>query len=112
MTGNVLESVDGRQEVEFWNRRFSFEGYPHLKKGDAVTLVIRPEMIELSAQEGICNGEVTLVTYLGSEVNYEVTADGQVFTILVSNPLKTGIFRTGDRVSLNFDFRNIYLIKV
>jgi iron(III) transport system ATP-binding protein len=112
MTGNVLESADGRQEVEFWNRRFSFEGYPHLKKGDAVTLVIRPEMIELSAQEGICNGEVTLVTYLGSEVNYEVTADGQVFTILVSNPLKTGIFRTGDRVCLNFDFRNIYLIKV
>ncbi len=52
MTGNVLESVDGRQEVEFWNGRFSFEGYPHLKKGDAVTLVIRPEMIELSAQEG------------------------------------------------------------
>jgi iron(III) transport system ATP-binding protein len=112
MTGNVLENVNGRQEVEFWNRRCSFEGYPHLKKGDAVTLVIRPEMIELSAQEGICNGEVTLVTYLGSEVNYEVTADGQVFTILVSNPLKTGIFRTGDRVSLNFDFRNIYLIKV
>ena len=111
LTGNVLESVDGRQEVEFWNRRFSFEGYPHLKKGDAVTLVIRPEMIELSAQKGICNGVVTLVTYLGSEVNYEVTADGQVFTILVSNPLKTGIFRTGDRVSLNFDLRNIYLIK-
>ena len=112
MTGNVLESVDGRQEVEFWNRRFSFEGYPHLKKGDAVTLVIRPEMIELSAQEGVCNGEVTLVTYLGSEVNYEVTAEGQVFTTQVSNPLKTGIFRMGDRVCLNFDLKNIYLIKV
>jgi iron(III) transport system ATP-binding protein len=111
MTGHVLESVDGRQEVEFWNRRFSFEGYPHLKKGDAVTLVIRPEMIELSAREGICNGEVTLVTYLGSEVNYEVHAEGQVFTIQVSNPLKTGLFHAGDRVCLNFDLRNIYLIK-
>ena len=111
MSGNVVESVNGRQDVEFWNRRFSFEGYPHLKKGDAVTLVVRPEMIELSAQEGICNGEVTLVTYLGSEVNYEVTAEGQVFTVVVSNPLKTGIFQMGDRVCLNFDLRNIYLIK-
>jgi iron(III) transport system ATP-binding protein len=111
MTGHVLESVDGRQEVEFWNRKFSFEGYPHLKKGDAVTLVIRPEMIELSTREGICNGEVTLVTYLGSEVNYEVHAEGQVFTIQVSNPLKTGLFHAGDRVCLNFDLRNIYLIK-
>jgi iron(III) transport system ATP-binding protein len=97
--------------VEFWNRKFSFEGYPHLKKGDAVTLVIRPEMIELSAREGICNGEVTLVTYLGSEVNYEVHAEGQVFTIQVSNPLKTGLFHAGDRVCLNFDLRIIYLIK-
>jgi iron(III) transport system ATP-binding protein len=111
MTGHVLESVDGKQEVAFWNRRFSFEGYSHLKKGDAVTLVIRPEMIELSARQGICNGEVTLVTYLGSEVNYEVHAEGQVFTIQVSNPLKTGLFHAGDRVCLNFDLRNIYLIK-
>jgi len=54
---------------------------------------------------------VTLVTYLGSEVNYEVTAEGQVFTIQVSNPLKTGIFQAGDRVCLNFDLKNIYLIK-
>ena len=111
MTGRVLENIDGRQEVEFWNRKFSFEGYPHLKKGDAVTLVIRPEMIELSAREGICSGEVTLVTYLGSEVNYEVQAEGQVFTIQVSNPLKKGLFHAGDRVCLNFDLRNIYMIK-
>ncbi len=95
VTGKVVESVDGKQEVEFWDRTFSFEGYAHLKKGDAVTLVIRPEMIELSAQEGICNGEVTLVTYLGSEVNYEVTADGQVFAVQVSNPLKQGILPYG-----------------
>ncbi|MCE5265559.1 MAG: TOBE domain-containing protein, partial [Deltaproteobacteria bacterium] len=85
--------------------------YPHLKKGDAVTLVIRPEMIELSAKEGICSGEVTLVTYLGSEVNYEVTAEGQLFSIQVSNPLKAGLFRKGDPVCLNFDLQNIYLIK-
>jgi len=111
VAGRVVESVDGKQEVEFWKRRFSFEGYPHLKAGDAVTLVIRPEMIELSAQEGVCNGEVTLVTYLGSEVNYEVTAEDQVFTIQVSNPLKTGLFRAGDKVWLHFDFRNIYLIR-
>jgi iron(III) transport system ATP-binding protein len=111
LTGKVVGISDGRQEVEFWNRTFPFKGYDHLKKGDAVTLVIRPEMIELSAQEGICNGEVTLVTYLGSEVNYEVSANNQVFAVQVSNPLKTGIFRTGDRVCLNFDLKNIYLIK-
>ena len=111
LSGKVVGISDGRQEVEFWNRTFPFKGYDHLKKGDAVTLVIRPEMIDLSSEEGICNGEVTLVTYLGSEVNYEVNANNQVFAVQVSNPLKTGVFRAGDRVCLNFDLKNIYLIK-
>jgi len=47
---------------------------------------------------------------LGSEVNYEVTAKDQVFAVQVSNPLKTGVFHTGDKVCLNFDLKNIYLV--
>jgi iron(III) transport system ATP-binding protein len=100
LTGKVVGTADGRQEVEFWNKTFSFKGYDHLKGGDKVTLVIRPEMIELSAREGICEGEVTLVTYLGSEVNYEVKANHQVFAIQVMNqPLRQGISRARKDVS-------------
>ena len=111
VTGEVMESIQGKQEVKFWDRTFPFRGYDHLKKGDTVTMVIRPEMIELSDREGICNGTVTMVTYLGSEVNYEITANGQVFAVEVANPLKKGIYHKGDKVCLNFDLDNIYLIK-
>jgi iron(III) transport system ATP-binding protein len=111
ITGKVVESIPGKQEVAFWNRTFPFHGYDHLKKGDEVILVIRPEMIGLSDREGICNGVVSMVTYLGSEVNYEVTANGQVFAVEVANPLKMGIYHKGDSVCLNFDLENIYLIK-
>ena len=111
LTGEVVGTAGGGQEVEFWGNTFSFRGYDHLKRGDKVTLVIRPEMIEPSAKEGICEGEVTLVTYLGSEVNYEVKANDQVFAIQVANPLRQGIFRTGEKVCLNFDLNSIYLIK-
>ena len=111
LSGKVVGSVNGRQEVEFWGRVFTFKGYDHLRNGDAVLLVIRPEMIELSSREGICDGKVTLVTYLGSEVNYEVTARDQVFAVQVSNPLRQGMFNAGDQVCLNFDLNNIYLIK-
>ena len=111
LSGKVVGSVNGRQEVEFWGRVFTFKGYDHLRNGDAVLLVIRPEMIELSSREGICDGKVTLVTYLGSEVNYEVTAGDQVFAVQVSNPLRQGMFGAGDHVCLNFDLNNIYLIK-
>jgi ABC-type Fe3+/spermidine/putrescine transport system ATPase subunit len=106
-----VESIPGKQEVKFWDRVFPFRGYDHLKKGDGVILVIRPEMIGLCDHEGICNGVVTMVTYLGSEVNYEVTANGQVFAVEVANPLKAGIYHKGDPVCLNFDLENIYLIK-
>jgi iron(III) transport system ATP-binding protein len=111
VAGEVVESSQGRQEVKFWDRTFPFRGYDHLKRGDSVTLVIRPEMIGLSDREGICNGVVTMVTYLGSEVNYEVTANGQVFAVEVANPLKKGVYHKGDPVCLNFDLDNIYLIK-
>ena len=111
ITGAVVESIPGKQEVKFWDRTFPFRGFDHLKKGDSVILVIRPEMIGLSAQEGICNGVVTMVTYLGSEVNYEIEANGQVFAVEVANPLKEGIYHKGDAVCLNFDLENIYLIK-
>jgi iron(III) transport system ATP-binding protein len=111
VTGEVVESILGKQEVTFWDRTFPFRGYDHLKKGDKVILVIRPEMIGLSKREGICNGTVTMVTYLGSEVNYEVTANSQVFAVEVANPLKTGIYHKGDPVFLNFDLENIYLVK-
>lgn len=111
VTGEVVESIQGKQEVKFWDRTFPFRGYDHLKKGDTVTMVIRPEMIELSDREGICNGTVTMVTYLGSEVNYEITANDQVFAVEVANPLKKGIYHKGDKVCLNFDLDNIYLVK-
>jgi iron(III) transport system ATP-binding protein len=111
VTGEVVESIQGKQEVKFWDRTFPFRGYDHLKRGDSVILVIRPEMIWLSDREGICNGVVTMVTYLGSEVNYEVTANGQVFAVEVANPLKKGIYHKGDKVCLNFDLDNIYLVK-
>jgi iron(III) transport system ATP-binding protein len=111
LTGKVVGIKEGEQEVAFWDRTFSFRGYDHLRKGDTVTLVIRPEMIDLSTREGICNGEVALVTYLGSEVNYEVTANQQTFAVQVSNPLKQGVFHGGDKVCLHFDLNSIYLIK-
>jgi len=111
VTGEIVESSQGTQEVKFWDRTFPFRGYDHLQKGDTVTMVIRPEMIELSDREGICNGTVTMVTYLGSEVNYEITANGQVFAVEVANPLKKGIYHQGDSVCLIFDLDNIYLVK-
>ena len=95
-----------------WDKMFTFKGFPEFSKGDEVTLVIRPEMIELLPEDkGDFNGEVKLVTYLGLEVIYEVESNKKAFTVQVSNPLKHGIHKEGEKISLEFDIKNIYLIK-
>ncbi|MBA7543179.1 Spermidine/putrescine import ATP-binding protein PotA [subsurface metagenome] len=112
LNGKVIESSDGKVDVEVWDKTFTFKGFPEFSKGDEVTLVIRPEMIELLPEgKGDFNGEVKLVTYLGLEVIYEVESNKKAFTVQVSNPLKHGIHKEGEKISLGFDTKNIYLIK-
>jgi len=111
LTGEVVERDNGKVKVNVWDKVIVFDRGDNLKKGDKVTLVVRPEMIDLSSREGTFEGKVNLVTYLGSEVIYEISANHQLFTVQISNPLKQGIYHRSDKVFMNFDVRNIYLIK-
>ena len=111
VSGEVLEKDGTAIGVKVWDKILRFDRPDDLHKGDKVILVVRPEMIDLNAQGGMFVGQVNLVTYLGSEVIYEVAANGQLFTIQISNPLKQGTFHRGDKVWMNFDVQNIFLIK-
>lgn len=112
LNGKVIESSNGKVEVEVWNKMFTFKGFPEFSKGDEVMLVIRPEMIDLLTEgKGDFSGEVKLVIYLGLEVIYEVESNKKTFTVQVSNPLKHGIHKEGKNISLKFDVKSIYLIK-
>jgi ABC-type Fe3+/spermidine/putrescine transport system ATPase subunit len=111
LTGEVVERDSGKIKVKVWDKIIAFDRQNDFKKGDKVLLVVRPEMIDLSSREGTFEGEVSLVTYLGSEVIYEISANNQLFTVQISNPVKQGIYHKSDKVSMNFDVRNIYLIK-
>jgi iron(III) transport system ATP-binding protein len=111
LTGEVVEKDGAKVKVNVWGKIMTFHGYDGLRKGDQVLLVVRPEMIHLSPHEGTFEGQVNLVTYLGSEVIYEVVANHQLFTVQTSNPLKHGIYHRGNKVYMNFDLESIYLIK-
>jgi iron(III) transport system ATP-binding protein len=111
LTGEVIEKNDGKLRVKVWDKVLTFDRPDEFKEGDSVLLVIRPEMVDLSSREGTFEGEVSLVTYLGSEVIYEVVANRQLFTVQTSNPLKHGLYHRGNKVFMNFDLKSIYLIK-
>jgi iron(III) transport system ATP-binding protein len=111
LSGEVIDDGAGAIKVRIWERVLTFEKKDGFKKGDPVSLVVRPEMIELSRQGGTFEGVVSLVTYLGSEVIYEIESHQQLFSVDVSNPLKQGLHLRGEKVWMNFDLNSIYLIK-
>jgi iron(III) transport system ATP-binding protein len=111
LSGEVIERDATSVKVKVWEKVVVFERPNSFRRGDKVLLVVRPEMIDLAAREGVFEGEVNLVTYLGSEVIYEIASHQQLFTVEVSNPLKQGIYHRGDKVFMNLDVKNIYLIR-
>jgi len=111
LTGEVVEKDGGKVKVNVWGKTMTFHGYDGFHKGDQIILVVRPEMIDLSPHEGTFEGKVDLVTYLGSEVIYEVASNDQLFTVQISNPLKHGLYHKGSKVFINLDLKSIYLIK-
>ncbi len=111
LSAEVVDREGSKVKVKVWERVLSFDRADHFEKGDRVLLVVRPEMIDLAAEEGMFEGKVSLVTYLGSEVIYEITSHEQIFTVEVSNPLKQGTYQRGNNVYMNLDLQNIYLIR-
>jgi len=111
LSGEVVEKDSTIVRVKVWEKVLAFERPNSFNRGDKVLLVARPEMIDLAAREGMFEGEVNLVTYLGSEVIYEVTSHQQLFTVEVSNPLRQGTYQRGNKVFMNLDLKNIYLIR-
>ena len=70
--------------------------------GEAVTLIVRPEMIQIKKTGGLYNGLVRRAVYLGDEMEYVVEISG--FSILGSetDPRVTELFPEGEEVTLGF----------
>ncbi len=77
-----------------------------LRPGQAVTLTLRPESVELlddpRAPQSHFPGEVSRVTFLGGMVEYEVRTQGLGSLVVhASNPILRGVHRRGDAVGLH-----------
>ena len=71
-------------------------------EGEDVTLIVRPEMIQIKKTGGLYNGVVRRAVYLGDEMEYVVEISG--FSILGSetDPHVTELFPEGEEVTLGF----------
>jgi iron(III) transport system ATP-binding protein len=74
-----------------------------------VTVVVRPEAIELHDDEGL-PGTIRRVAYLGAVIDYDVEVAGQIASVLVYDPRRKALRAEGSAVKLQFVENGLYLL--
>jgi iron(III) transport system ATP-binding protein len=69
--------------------------------GEEVTLIIRPEMINV-VDEAPVKGVVRRAYYLGDSVDYDIEVNGHLLTVIETDPTRLVFYPRGSEVGLTF----------
>ncbi len=72
------------------------------KNLEAVTLVVRPEMIRVKKTGEMFNGIIRRSVYLGDVIEYDVDVNGQLITGTETDPYVMDLFPEGEKVTVGF----------
>jgi iron(III) transport system ATP-binding protein len=114
-TANFLDAtVVGRSgrshEVDFKGHRLNIPNSGQdYTPGTPVTIVARPEGVELHDEAGM-PGTVGRVAYLGAVIDYDVELDGQTVSVVVYDPRRKALRPEGSPVKLQFIEESLYLL--
>ena len=113
LTGRVRSVAAKRIEVDVVGQRLLFsDDAANLAPGQAVRLVIRPEMITLrpgDSDTGL-RGEILSRTFLGEKVEYQIRMGTDILQVTSYDPAKSGLFSCGERVTLHLRTDSIQLL--
>jgi len=71
-------------------------------EGEPVTLIVRPEMIQIKQTGGLYSGVVQRAVYLGDVIEYAVEISGLSILGIETDPHITELFPEGEKVTLGF----------
>jgi len=72
------------------------------REGEAVTLIVRPEMVQIKKAGGLYEGVVRQAVYLGDMIEYAVEVGGVSILGTETDPHVTELFPEGESVTLDF----------
>ena len=72
------------------------------QNGEEVTLIVRPEMIQIKKSGGLYKGVVRRSVYLGDVIEYLVEISGCLVLGIETDPRVTELFLEGEEVTLGF----------
>ncbi len=104
ISGVVQGWRNGRLTVNFMDRTLTVAAAEdEYGVETAVTIVVRPEMMELNPANGAhVDGIIRRASYLGDVVEYDVEVGGQLLSLVESDPRHLTIYPKGEAVQIKF----------
>ena len=97
----VREKIDGKLTVNVFGETLTLANIQRsFRQLEAVTLIIRPEMVHIRKTGGLFNGIIRRAVYLGNVIEYDVEVNGQLITGLETDPYVTELFSVGEQVTV------------
>jgi len=111
LEGLVVETRDGQCRVALPGFEAVVPSHRSPAAGAHVGIVVRPETVHIG-RDGTLPGIVRRAMYLGSQVEYEVEANGLLLQAIGRSPLEEGIFTEGQAVGVTIGFHVAHLLEL
>jgi iron(III) transport system ATP-binding protein len=107
----VAESTGaGTATISILGRRITVPLTFEVAPGDRVVAMLRPEALSLRADPSLPQGRVDQMMFLGSEVEYMMSVDGQTLVVIENDPRSSHIFAEQQTVGVDFLEEAIHLL--
>jgi iron(III) transport system ATP-binding protein len=101
--GVVKSQLDGKVVIDMMGQSLTVDAAGDSYQAEAeVTVVVRPEMIDLNPGEAHGQGIVRRASYLGDVVEYDVEVGEQLLALVESDPRHKVIHEVGESVGVGF----------
>lgn len=102
---------NGHLRVEAWGQSLLVPRPDRAVPADtAVTLVVRPEGVQLSATGDGIPGVVKRASYLGAQVDYEVEVAGASIAVVDTDPRRPRVFSRNDPIRVHLLPETVYVL--
>ncbi len=101
--GVVLAQSNSTLTVQTLGERITLSNIKRdFHEGEPVTLIVRPEMIQIKKRGGVYQGVVRQAVYLGDMIEYAVEIGGVSILGTETDPRVTELFPEGENITLDF----------
>lgn len=103
IAGEVQEQKESELTVKVFGEIIQLKNIQrNFKKQEAVTLIVRPEMVRIKKSGEYFSGIIRRAVYLGDVIEYDIEVSGQLITGVESDPYVMDLFPEGEKVTVGF----------